>query len=129
MRDEINPGRRRLVNLLQHLLPALGHHHQPRRARNQLLHHPPLLGAGFAQNGVQRGHDRHPQLAQQGQERAAGRPAVAAELVLHADDVRIAHVQEIRRALVSGQVLPLDLETNLAGILLRRRQVLSLPVG
>ena len=125
MRDEINLGRRRLVNLLQHLPAALRHHHQPRRARDQFLHHAPLVGVGLAQDGVQRGDHRHLQLAQQRQHMAAGRPAENPELVLQADDVDVADVEEVRRALVGGQVLFLDLEANFRRIFVAALEVVD----
>ena len=69
------------------------------------------------------GHDRHVQFAQQRQHVAAGRPAVDPELVLHADDVHVADVQEVRRALVRGQILLLDLEANDVRIFVAARDV------
>jgi len=93
--------------------------------RNQGLHHAPLLRVGLAQDGVQRGHDGHPQFAQQRQQMTAGRPAVDPELVLHAHQVRVADVQKLRRALVGGQVLLLDLKANDAGILVAARDVVD----
>ena len=80
--------------------------------RDQLLHHAPLVGVRLAQDGVERGDDRHSQLAQQRQHVAAGGPAEDPELVLHADDVHVADVEEVRRALVGRQILLLDLEAN-----------------
>ena len=116
---------RRLVNLLQHLPPALGHHHQPGRERDQLLHHAPLVGSRLAQHGVQRGDDGHSQFAQQRQNVAAGRPAENAELVLQADDVHVADVEEIRRAQIGRQVLLLDLEANHFRIIVAARNVVD----
>ena len=43
---------------------------------------------------------------------AAGRPAENAELVLQADDVHVADVEEVRGAQIRRQVLLLDLEAN-----------------
>ena len=125
VRDEIDLGRRRLVDLLQHLPAPLGHDHQPGRARDQFLHHAPLVGVRLAQDGVQRGDDRHAQLAQQRQHVAAGRPAEDPELVLHADDVHVADVEEVRRALVGRQVLLLDLEANHVRILVAALDVVD----
>ena len=123
--DEINLGRRRLVNLLQHLAAALGHHHQPRRAGDQFLHHAPLVRVGLAQEGVQRGDDRHAQFAQQRQHVAAGRPAENPELVLQADDVGMADVEEIRRPQIGGQVLLLDFEAHFRRILVAALEVVD----
>ena len=76
------------------------------------VHDPPLVGAGLTQNGMQRGDDRHSQFAQERQNVAAGRSAENAELVLQADNVDIADVQEIGGAQIGGQVLLLNLEAN-----------------
>ena len=43
---------------------------------------------------------------------AAGRPAENAELVLQADDVHVADVEEVRGAQIGRQVLLLNLEAN-----------------
>ena len=121
--DDVDAGGGRLVNLPQDLATALGHRHQPGRARDQLPHDPPLLGAGLPQERVQRGHHGHAQFSQERQQVAAGRPAVDAELMLHADDVRAAEVEEIRRAPVGSQVLLLDLEANRVRIRVATRQI------
>ena len=112
MRDQIDLGRRRLVDILQHLPSALGHDHQPGRKRDQPLHDAPLVGSRLAQNGMQRGDNRHSQFAQECQDVTAGRPAENAELVLQADDVHVADVEEVRGAQIGRQVLLLNLEAN-----------------
>ncbi len=112
MRNQINLGRWRVVNLVQHLPTPLGHDHEPGRTRDQFLHHPALVGGRLLQHRVQRRDDRHFQFPQHGQHVAAGRPAKNPELVLHADDVHIADIQEVRRALIRRQVLFLNLEAH-----------------
>jgi len=96
MRDQIDLGRERLVNLLQHLASALHHDHQARRERDQLLHHAPLLDFWLTQNGMQRGDNRHSQFTQQSQDVPTCGPTENAEFVLQADDVDIADVEEVR---------------------------------
>ena len=112
MRDQIDLGGRRVVNFLQHLPAALGHDHQPRGKRDQFLHDAPLVRSGLAQNGVQRGDNRHSQFAQECQDVAAGGTAENAELVLQADDVHVADVEEVRGAQIGRQVLLLNLEAH-----------------
>ena len=68
---------------------------------------------GLAQDGVQGRDDRHPQVAQQAEDVAAGRAAVDAVLVLEADDVGVREVQEVGRPEVAVQVLLVDLEPDL----------------
>jgi len=43
---------------------------------------------------------------------AAGRPAENAELLLQADDVHVADVEEVRSTLIRRQTLLLNLEAN-----------------
>ena len=66
---------------------------------------------------------------------AARRPAKNPELVLHADDVGVAYVEEVRRALVRAKILLLELEANYVRILVaaldvvdRHRETLALRV-
>ena len=125
VRDEIDLGRRRLVNVLQHLPPALSHDHQPGRERDQLLHHAPLVGSRLAQNGMERGDDGHSQFAQECQDVTAGGPAENAELVLQADDVHVADVQEVRGAQIGRQVLLLNLEANYFRVLVATLNVVD----
>ena len=82
MRDQIDFVERGVINVMQHLASAFGHHHHPRRQRNQLFHDAALVCPRLAQDGVQSGDHRHPQFAQEGQDMAAGGSAENAELVL-----------------------------------------------
>jgi hypothetical protein len=61
---------------------------------------------------MKRGDDGHSQFAQECQDVTTDRPAENAELVLQADDVHVADVEEIRSAQIGRQVLLLDFETN-----------------
>jgi hypothetical protein len=61
---------------------------------------------------VERGDDRHSQFAQERQQVEPGGPAEDPELVLHADDVHVPDVQEVRGALIGRDVLLLDLVAN-----------------
>ncbi len=133
MRDQIDFGRRRLVNLLQHLPSALGHDHQPGRERDQLLHHAPLVSSRLTQDGMERRDNGHSQFAQKCQNVTAGGPAENAELVLQADDVHVADVEEVRGTQIGRQVLLLNLEANYFRILVatfnvidRHRETLAL---
>ena len=77
------------------------------------VEHPPLVGVGLAQDGVQGRDDRHPQVPQQAEDVAAGRAAVDPVLVLEADDVGVGEVQEVGRPEVAVEVLLVDLEPDL----------------
>ena len=67
---------------------------------------------GSLQNRMQRGDHGHSQFAQERQDVTAGRPAENAELVLQADDVHIADVEEVGGAQIGRQVLLLNLEAD-----------------
>ena len=112
MGNEINLCGRGLIDLLQHLSPALRHHYEPGRARDQFLHHTPLLRIGLAQHRVQRRHDRHSQFPQQPQDMAARGSAENSKLMLQTHDVRVSDVEKIRRPLIGGQILLLNLKPN-----------------
>jgi hypothetical protein len=64
------------------------------------------------QNGMKRCDNRHSQFAQERQDVPTSWPAKNAELVLQADDVQVADVEEVRRAQLGEQVLLLNLEAN-----------------
>ncbi len=118
MRDQIDLGRRRMVDLLQHLSPALRHDDQPGRKRDQLLHDAALVSPRFAQNGMQRGDHGHSQFAQECQNVAPGGSAENAELVLQADDIYVADVEEVRGAQIGRQVLLFNLEADYFRVLI-----------
>ena len=135
MRNEIDLGAGRLVNILQHLVAAFGHGYQPGRVRDQFLHYATLGVVGLAQNGVERGNDGHLQFANQRQQMPPGGPAVNPKLVLDADDVHVADIEEVRRAVVGREILLFDFEAHHAGILVavldiidRHRKALALGV-
>jgi hypothetical protein len=54
-----------------------------------------------------------------------GGPAVDPEFVLHADDVHVSDVEEVRGALVGRQVLLFDLEPNDVGIVVSALDVVD----
>jgi hypothetical protein len=60
--------------------------------------------------------NRHPQVAQQGEDVAAGRPAVQPELVLEADRRHAVRVQEVGDAPVRGDLLLRDLVPDLRAV-------------
>ena len=74
---------------------------------------------------MKRGDDRHSQFAQKRQNVTAGRPAENAELVLQADDVHVADVEEVRRAQIGRQILLLNLEANHFRILVAALDVID----
>ena len=94
--NDIHLGIRHPVDLAQDFRALVRHHHQAVAAPHQFVHHMALRRIRFVQHGVQRGDHRHPHLLEQGQQVAAGRTAVDAELVLHAEHVRVVLVQFIR---------------------------------
>jgi hypothetical protein len=101
-----------LVSLPQEPGAALTHDDQPIRALGQLFHDAALIRIRLAQDGVQRGHHRHAQLAQERQNVTAGRTAEDAVFVLQADEIHIVAVQEIRGPPVRGWVILHQLEAH-----------------
>ena len=112
MVDNVNLMLGHAVDIHQKRAAALGHHDQPRRKIGQPQHHPPMVGRGLAEDGVQRGNDRHSQVAQQGQNMPARRPAVEAVLVLQAYHVYVAEVEKIGRPAVRIEILLGKLEAD-----------------
>ncbi len=87
------------------------------------LHYALLVGFRLRQNRVKRGDSRHSQFAQECQDVATGGPTENAELVLQADDVHVADVEEVRCAQIGRQVLLLNLEANYVRVLIARFNV------
>ena len=84
-----------------------------------------LLGAGVLEDGVQRRDDRHPQVAQQPYDVAAGRTAEDAVLVLEADDIGVGEIEEIGRPQVGVDLLLLDFEPNFRRVVVPLRNVVD----
>src|SRR2546425_2891065 len=61
---------------------------------------------------MKRCDDRHSQIAQECQDVTTGRPTENAELMLQADDIHVANVEEVRSTQIGRQVLLLNLEAN-----------------
>src|SRR5690606_14979814 len=78
---------------------------------------------GSLEDRVQLDDAWHLQVAQQREDVASGRPAVDAELVLHAGHLGIAEVDEIRGATVGVDVLFRDLEPYFGRIIIAGRIV------
>src|SRR5208337_1897801 len=74
---------------------------------------------------MKRCDDGHSQFAQECQDVTAGRPAENAELVLQADDVHVADVQEVSGTQIRRQVLLLNLEANHLRVLVASRNVVD----
>ena len=63
---------------------ALRHDDHAGREPGELRQHAPLAGGRFAEDGVQRRDDRHPQVAEQGEDVVAGGAAEDAPKLLYA---------------------------------------------
>src|ERR1039458_1975437 len=104
---------------------CFGHDHEPGREWDQPLHHAPLVCFRLTQNGMKRCDNRHSQFAQERQDLTTGGPAVNAELVLQADDVDVADVEEVRGTQIGRQVLLLNLEANYFRVLVATLNVVD----
>ena len=114
--NDINFVGRGVKDFLEYLASALGHDDHASGAGEQFLHDAALVGVGLAQEGVQGGDDGHFERAHQAQHVAAGRSAEDAKLVLEGNPADVGDVDEIRRALIGGKFLLLDLEPHALGI-------------
>jgi hypothetical protein len=74
---------------------------------------------------MERGDNRHSQFAQECQDVSTRRSAKNAELVLQADDVHVADVEEIRGTKIGGKVLFLNFEANYFGVLISINNVID----
>ena len=113
MRDQVDLGLGDAVDLAQERPRPLGHDDDAGGQVGQLRQDPPLVGVRLAQDGVEGRDDRHPQVAQQAEDVAAGRAAVDPVLVLEADDVGCCRSSGSRPPGGSFQVLLVDLEPDL----------------
>ena len=69
--------------------------------------------------------NRHSQFAQECQDVTTGGPSEDAELVLQADDVHVADVEEVRGTQIGRQVLLLNLKANHFRVLVATRNVVD----
>jgi hypothetical protein len=102
----------------------LAHYDETVRERGQFVEDLPLSGIRFFQDGVERRDNRHAQFAQQGEDVTARRPSEDPVLMLEADDIHIADVEEVGGALVRCQIAFRKLEANTIGIRVPGRAVI-----
>src|SRR2546426_601768 len=125
MRNDINFFSRERENVLQDLLGRLAHDDDARGKRQDLLHDPPLVCTGLAENRMKGGNDGHLERAQQWQDMTAGRPAKNAEFMLERDYPDVADIQEIGGPFITSEVLFLDLESHLRRIIVALLQIVD----
>ena len=118
MRYHIHLGIRHTISVSQDISPLPGHHNHAVTVTHQFLHHSALGGIWMAQHGVQGGHNRHPHFLQQGKQMTPRSPSINTELMLHAEDIGIVEIQEIRRATVGVEILFQKLEAHTRGIII-----------
>ncbi len=93
VRDQIDLGRGRTIDLPQNRAPALGHHDQPFRLPDDLVHHPALVGTGLLQDGMQGCHHRKVDLAQDCQNMVPRSAAIDPELMLQTEHVEAVEIE------------------------------------
>jgi hypothetical protein len=69
-------------------------------------------GAGSFKTVCKRRHHRHAQITHKFQQMAAGRTAENTVFMLHADNIRLADIEELRRGAVIAQFVLVDLKTH-----------------
>ena len=104
---------------------SLGHHDQPGRQLGDLRQHAAMLAGRLGKHRVQRGDDRHSQVAQEPDDVAAGRAAEDSVFVLEADDIGVGEIEKIGRAQVRVDLLLFDFEPHLRRIVVARRDVVD----
>src|SRR5262249_42135783 len=102
-----------------------GHHDDAGGEFRQFGQDPLLVSVRRSQDGVQGRDYRHPQVPQKAKDVAAGRASEDAELVLQAEDIRVAEVQEVCRPHVRVEVLLIDLESHLWRIVVSIQNVID----
>ena len=112
MRDQVDLGRRRTIDLPQNRASALGHHDQPFRLPDNLVHHPALVGTGLLQDGMQGRHHGEVDLAEDCQDMAPRSAAIDPELMLQTDHVKAVEPKEVHRLLIIAQALLLDFKLH-----------------
>jgi hypothetical protein len=104
---------------------VVAHHDQPFGKRNHLVQCALLIGARGGQDGVQRRHHGHAQLAQQGQHVPARGAAEDAVLVLQTHHVDRVDVQKLGRTPVRVDLAFGDLEAHALRIRVRLGRVVQ----
>ena len=115
--DHVDPVVGDAVDLAEQRAAALRHDGQPGREMEDIAHHPPLIGRGMGENGMERGVDRRPDVPHQFEHVSAGGAAKDAVFVLQGDDVDVRKIQELGGPLVGRHVGVGALEPHLGGIL------------
>ena len=92
------------VEAEEHAAGALGHDDDAGGKIEEFGEDAALVGIGIFQHRMQGGDHRHAHAAEEGEQVAAGRAAVDAELVLHAEGVHVREVEEVGRADIGGDV-------------------------
>ena len=114
--DDVNLLKRDAVDFVQVRRGKMAHDDEAVGEVGNLVHGGALVGVRFAQDGVQGSDQRHLEFAQQAEDVAAGEAAKDAEFVLQADEVVAVEVEELGSALVGGQVVLGELQTDPLGV-------------
>ena len=103
---------RHLVDIAQEIDRALAHHHQPVRELGKLHHDLPLLQVRILQERVQSRHDRHLEITQQLDDKAATLATENAIFMLETDHVCLFKVEQVGCQTVFIQLVLVDLEPH-----------------
>jgi hypothetical protein len=95
VRNEVDLVVRHTVHLVEQLGALRAHDDEAFREGGQLLHGVALQEIGRAEDGVERSHDGHAQLAQQHEHMASRLAAEYPVLVLHVHEIDHVHIQEV----------------------------------
>ena len=112
VRDHIDLTLRNTVDVAQKCRAVRAHDDKPLRELGELVHRAALQDTRLAEDGVQRRHNRHAQLAKQCEDVAARLASEDSIFVLHAHDIDAIDVQEICRTAVRCDIAFGDLEPD-----------------
>ena len=96
MRDDIDLVLGYTVNIMEESGAVGAHDDEPLRKSGDLVHRSTLHGIRLAEDGVNGGHDRHAQFAQEREQVVTGVATENTVLVLHGHDIDLVSVQIIR---------------------------------
>ena len=102
MRDYIDLSSRNRIDFAQHLRSQFTHHDHSIGEPRDLFENAPLIRIRLAKNCMQRGHERHLQPAQQGQNVTARGSSIDAIFMLQTNKVVAIEVEEVSGSLVRG---------------------------
>jgi hypothetical protein len=125
MRNQIDFGNGNAEDFLQNVGRLPAHNDQAIGQCSDFFHYRSLIGIRLAKNRVQGCNHGHLQATQKFQDVAAGRSAENSVLMLQANQVNIAEIQEIRGLAIGSQFILRKFEANSGRIAVTFRSIVD----